>query len=312
MRAVAVTEFGGKPAVMELTPPVPPPGTLRVHVAAAGMNPYDWKILDGILKDRPHVFPLVAGVDGAGVVESVGRGVSRFQPGDRVFGQFLHVPVGWGTYAEYSLVPEDRALVRIPDSVTSTAASAIPTAGMTALDALERLGVGAGSSLLIVGASGGVGSFATQLASAIGAEVVALARPAADAHLRALGAREVLDITSADWPAQVRRAHGAGVDALLDVMSGREAFMSHLSLVRRGGRAATTVYAVDPNRPEPGVEAIAIDLQPSAPLLERVTQAVMRHGLTVPIARTISLDASVAALEEMRHGRSVGKTVVVL
>lgn len=310
MRAVAVARFGATPELMELPRPTEGPGEILVRMTAAGMNPYDPKILDGILKGRPHVFPLVAGVDGAGRVHAVGDGVTRFRPGDRIYGQFLRDPVGRGTYAEFAVVPESAPIARIPDSLSDTLAAAIPTSGMTAFDALGRLEVGPGSSIVIVGASGGVGSFAVQLAAARGAEVIAVARPGSETRLRELGAREVVDVSG--WVERLRVAHPQGLDALLDLMSDRAGFSSGLGVVKPGGRAATTVYAVDPDRIPAGVTAIAIDLQPSVELLEGVARAVVERGLSVPLRRTISLEEAVAVLAEIRAGRSVGKTVIAL
>ena len=310
MRAVAVAEFGATPALVELPRPTEGPGEILVRMTAAGMNPYDPKILDGILKGRPHVFPLIAGVDGAGRVYAVGEGVTRFRPGDRIYGQFLRDPVGRGTYAEFAVVPESAPIARIPESLSGALAAAIPTSGMTAFDALGRLAVGPGASVAVVGASGGVGSFAVQLAAARGAKVIAVARPGAETRLRGLGAREVVDVSG--WVERVRAAHPQGLDALLDLMSDHAGFSSGLRLVKPGGRAATTVYAVDPDRVPAGVTAIAIDLQPSVELLEGVTQAVVERGLAVPIRRTIPLEESVAVLAEIRAGRAVGKTVILL
>ncbi len=297
---------------MNLPRPIAGPGELLVAITAAGMNPFDAKVLEGILKERPHKFPLVAGVDAAGVVDAVGPGVERFRPGDRIYGQFLHTPVGRGTYAEYTTVPENVGVARIPDGLSDIQAAAIPTAGMTAYDALERLAVGSRSTLAIVGASGGIGSFAVPLASARGARVIGVARVGAARRLRTLGAHELQDVASPGWVEAVRGEHPDGIDALLDLMSDRAGFARALTLLHPGGRGATTVYAADPARTPPGVTAVTIDLQPSVELLERVTAELARHHLEVAVERTIPLERAPEALAEMRAGRSSGKTVIVL
>ena len=313
MRAVAVRSFGATPETMDLPPPSPGPRELLVQLDAAGMNPYDWKILEGILRPRPHVFPLIAGVDGAGSVVATGGQVRRFRPGDRVFGQFLHDPVGTGTYAELAPVPEDQGIARIPIGLPVREAAALPTAGMTALDALERLAIAPGATLVIVGASGGVGSIATQLAAARGIEVLAAVRPRSAERLHRLGARETFDVANPDWVRSLQEARPTGVDALLDLMSDRDTFARNLRLVRAGGRAATTVYASDPARAPPaGVEVLTIDLQPSRELLERLSAEVLARHLSVPVVRTISLDEAPAALAEIRAGRGTGKTVIAV
>lgn len=313
MRSVAVRSFGGTPEVMDLPPPAPGPRELLVRLDTAGMNPYDWKILEGILRPRPHVFPLIAGVDGAGSVLATGEQVRRFRPGDRVFGQFLHDPVGTGTYAELAPVPEALGIVRIPAELPVAEAAALPTAGMTALDALERLGVAAGATLVIVGASGGIGSIATQIAAARGIEVLAVARASSWERLHRLGARETFDGANPEWVRAFRDARPKGADALLDLMSDRDSFARNLRLVRAGGRAATTVYASDPAlAPPTGVDVLTIDLQPSSALLERLSTEFLTHHLSVPVVRTISLEEAPAVLAEIRAGRGAGKTVIAI
>lgn len=153
MWAIAAGEFGGPLRSMELPEPSPGPGELKVRVLAAGVNPFDRKVVDGMMRDSmPHVFPLVPGTDGAG--EVVGSG-------ERIFGTFFHKPVGVGTFAEYVTVPSTNALAPLPDGLDPAVAAALPTAGMTALQLFDRLADA--DSVLVVGARGGVGSFLTQL-----------------------------------------------------------------------------------------------------------------------------------------------------
>ena len=313
MRAVAVRSFGATPEVMDLPAPTPGPQEVLVRLDAAGMNPYDWKILEGILRPRPHVFPLIAGVDGAGAVVAMGEEVRGFRPGDRVFGQFLHDPVGTGTYAELAPVPERGSILPIPAALPSPDAAALPTAGMTALDALDRLAVAPGTALVVVGASGGVGSIVTQLAAARGVEVLAVARPSSAERLHRLGARETLDGSDPDWDRSVRESRPEGVEGLLDLMSDRSRFARNLRLVRAGGRAATTVYAAGPDLARPaGVDVLTIDLQPSSTLLERLSAELIARHLTVPVVRTIPLEDAPSVLAEIRAGRGQGKTVIAL
>lgn len=274
------------------------------------MNPLDWKIADGIYEGRrPHVFPLVLGVDAAGTVEFSGS--QGFRAGERVAGQFLHDPVGTGTYAEFATVPERMGIAVIPDSMPSAAAAALPTAGMTALESIEALGLATGQSLLIVGASGGVGSFATELASHQGVRVLAVARSGSATRLGELGAEGIIDPTQADVTAAVLRVYPAGVDGLLDVMSDRAGFARWAGLVRRGGVAVSTTFSADPESlSRTGVRAVNIDLHPTAPLLERLIRTVAEQHLPVPVEQTVSLTEAPSALAELKAGRGHGKTVV--
>ncbi|HUI38958.1 MAG TPA: NADP-dependent oxidoreductase, partial [Thermoplasmata archaeon] len=276
MRAVAVRAFGAPPEIMELPVPEPAEGELLVRVSGASVNPFDWKISDGILKDhRPHVFPLVLGTDGSGTVEKVGAGVREFRAGDRVFGQFLHDPVGTGTYAELATVPERNAIVRPPPNLDLVEAAGVPMAGMTALESVDALGARSGDLVLIVGATGGVGSFATQLASSRGLLVIATARPGADAAMRALGASETIDHTAGDLVDRLRSAHPDGLAGLVDLASDAAGFARHVTLVRRGGAAATTRFVAVPGAPgASGVRQINIDLHPRRELLERLSEEI--------------------------------------
>lgn len=313
MRAVAVRKFRGKPELMDVPRPAPAPGEVLVRMAAAGVNPFDWKIIDGILEGRPHQFPLVVGIDGSGWVEELGPGVTRFRVGDTIFGQFLHDPVGIGTFAEYATTPESIGVTKFPSELDPISAAALPTAGMTALDALERLDLNSGSSLLLVGASGGVGSIATAIASSRGIRVTAVARAGSSERLRSFGAVKVVDYGADDLGEKVRALHPGGVDAVLDLLSDRPHFARVLTLVRRGGRAASTTFVADPTAArEYGVEAFNVDLHPSYPLLDRLLQEAITRHLSVPVERTLRLEEAPEAIEESRAGRTRGKTVIVI
>ncbi len=314
MRAVAVRAFKETPQLMEVSHAEPAPGEVLVRLEAAGVNPFDWKIVDGIFEGRrPHVFPLIVGIDGAGTVVSVGEGVRRFQVGDRVCGQFLHDPVGIGTYAEFATAPERIAISRVPKEVAVTAAAALPTAGMTALDALDVLAIPSGGTLLVVGASGGVGSIATSLAARRGITVLATTRPASETVVRKLGAKETIDPGRSDLIEAVRRMSPNGVDGLLDAGSDKPTFARYASLVRRGGTAATTTFVADESASAAdGIRRVNINLQPRHALLDRLLTEAAEGRFIVPVERTMPLSEGPRALAESRARTSVGKMVLTI
>ena len=313
MRAIAIDSFGGIPALVETPEPRPGPNEILVRIHAAGVNPFDWKIADGILRPRPHVFPLVLGIDGAGIVTRIGPEVTRFHVGDRVAGQFLHDPVGIGTYAEFSTVPETNGIAEIPPGMGFAEAAALPTAGMTALDAVEFLRPVPGANWLIVGASGGVGSYAVQLARARGVRVIGTARGAGEERLRKLGVEQVIDPGKGDLASQVRAIQASPLDALLDLGSDAAGFARNAELVRAGGAAASTVYvAAEDALARRGVRGRNISLQPRKELLEPLLEEVARGGLRVPIESEVPLEEAPRALAESRSRGSVGKTVIRL
>ncbi|MGI4798736.1 MAG: NADP-dependent oxidoreductase, partial [Janthinobacterium lividum] len=186
MRAVAISAFGGSEVmqVRDLAAPVPELGQVLIRVAAAGVNPVDWKIRDGYMKDLvPFTFPTILGNEVAGTVEAVADGVTGFAVGDAV-----HAATGLtGGFADLVAVAADM-VAPIPSRLTAIEAAGVPVAAATAIAALDAGGVRAGSRILIHAASGGVGSLALQLACARGAEVTALASPDNLDFVRGLGA----------------------------------------------------------------------------------------------------------------------------
>src|SRR6201995_2506446 len=173
MRAVVVNEYGGPPGVAEVPRPQPGPGQVLIKLRAAGMNPMDSTLASGDWKPMPATFPMVLGADGAGVGEKLGEGRSRDSVRDDLFGQLLIAPLGSaGTYAEYVAVSEDAPLARVPSGLDDVVAAALPTAGGAGVALVDLLEPLAGKTVLIVGAGGGVGSFATQFAANTGASVI--------------------------------------------------------------------------------------------------------------------------------------------
>ncbi|MCI4363502.1 MAG: NADP-dependent oxidoreductase [Thermoplasmata archaeon] len=314
MKAVAVTKFEGTPELMELPKPTPGPGEILVHLGAASVNPYDWKIMNGILDGKmPHVFPLVLGVDGAGVVEAVGSGVSRFTVDDSVFGQFIHAPVGIGTYAEYVVAPESLAIAQRPRGMYNDQAAVVPTAGMTALVALDQLALTKGQSVLIIGAAGGVGSFAVQIGSNAGVLTLAAARPAHRDFLHKLGASRFLDSTSSHLAEDVRIGYPDGVDALLDLAQTGPEFERTTALVRDGGVIASTRGAVtEALLTSRGLRGVNVDMNPKTELLDRLTAMYSTGNLRIPVEQKIPLAAVPDAVARIREGGNRGKIAITI
>ena len=266
MRAIAEEKFGGPIALMDM--PTPGIGTdeVLIRARAAGVNPFDWKVADGVLKDeKEHRFPLILGFDAAGVVEQVDAGVTRFSEGDEVYGYISKPVMGEGTYAEYVVVPA-AIVARKPEAVGFAEAAALPMPALTAMDLVDALDLGEGETVLIVGATGGVGSYAVQLAARRGARVIATARRTNEAFVRELGATETIDHTREDLVEAVRTAHPDGIEAIIDVVSAPEVLSRMAGLLKEGGRIASSVYAADvESLAERSIKATNIGMQPSPP-----------------------------------------------
>jgi NADPH:quinone reductase-like Zn-dependent oxidoreductase len=311
MRAITVNEYGAAPALTEVPDPQPGPGHVLITVEAAGMNPVDRTIADGGLKDMmPATFPLILGVDLAGVIAAVGEGATKFSQGEKVFGQLMISPLGsTGTYAEHVAVSEDAPLVRVPKGLDPTVAAALPGAGATALVIVESLEPLSGKTLLLVGAGGGIGSFATQLAANAGARVIAVARASANDRMRSYGAAETVDYTAGSVPDAVQRMHPDGIDALIDVASDGDDFATLASLVRAGGTAVTTRYVADTEAlASRGVSGVNFRLEVSSGLLERLADAVVSGRIVAPPITRVQLDDVPALNGKPTAG---GKTVVL-
>ncbi len=313
MRAIAEVEFGGPVTLMVLPTPEVRADEVLIHVRAAGVNPFDWKVADGVLKDeKQHHFPLILGFDAAGVVERVGAGVTRFSEGDEVYGYFSKPMMGQGTYAEYVVVPA-AIVAKKPETVGFAEAAALPMPGLTAMDLVDAVDLGEGETVLIVGATGGVGSYAVQLAARRGARVIATARRTNEAFVRELGASETIDHTREDLVDAVRVLRPDGIEAIIDVVSAPEVLSRIAGLLKKGGQLASSVFAADVETlAERRIKATNIGMQPNAQRLEELSWMVDAEEISVRLERTFPLEKAREALEESRAGHMRGKIVLLL
>src|SRR5580692_1594195 len=240
MRAFAVQSFGQAPAIHDL--PVPSAdGAFLIRVKCAGVNPIDYKLVERLT--AASKYPFVVGIDIAGVIERVPAGENDLRIGDRVFGMAR----AHGAYAEYTAVaPGSRTepLARIPVGVTDEQAAALPIPAITALGSLSLLGVAAGQRLVVMGATGGVGGYAVQIARSRGAHVIATVRGDAD-EARRLGAEEVCDAKAVEVVDALRASHPYGVGAVLDLVNDSKTIRRDAEILRPGGSLVSTIYAAD-------------------------------------------------------------------
>jgi len=315
LRAVAITEFGARPEVLRLPLPEPGPGEVLLRIRAAGMNPFDWKVVDGALRGVvPHAFPLVLGNDAAGVVEQAGPGATRFRPGEAIFGQVMDVSRGQGSYAEYVVASEDGHLSRIPDGLPFNIAAALPTASAAAYNAVKATGAASGKTVLINGATGGVGQSAVQFAAAEGATVLATASPQAAEHIRSLGAHEIIDFTKGSTVDQARAVSPGGVHAVLDLVAlpGSAALDGLAALIRPGGIFVSTNGAADAGALAPrGIRALNFSNTTSAELLADLADMANSGKLRVQIDAEVPLAQAPEAIASARAGHARGKTVII-
>src|SRR5262245_13557217 len=299
MKAVAIDRFGGVETLRTQDLPIPDVGAdeVRVRVEAAGVGVWDPFEREGGFAKEYNVkptFPLVLGSDGAGTVEAVGDRVTRFKKGDRVYGIAFLNPKG-GFYSQYTVVKEN-SLSRIPGKLTMPQAAAVAVDAITALAGLETtLGLKNGESVLIFGASGGIGHLAVQLAKRMGGRVLAVASGEDGVALvRGLDADEVVDGYKDDVVAAARRFAPEGLDAVL-LTAGGEAAEKTLSALRPGGRAAYPNGVQPIPKERAGITIQNFDGEYTPPPLEKLNRLIEAGPFEVHVARTFSLDQAADA-----------------
>jgi NADPH2:quinone reductase len=300
--------------MVEIPTPEPGPKQVLIKLRTAGMNPMDRMLASGAWRPMPATFPMVLGADGAGLVEQLGEGASRFSVGDDLFGQLFIAPLGSaGTYAEYVAVGEDAPLARVPTGLDDVVAAALPTAGGAGLALVDLVEPLSDKTVLIVGAGGGVGSFATQFAAKSGANVIANAHDDDAERMHAYGATETIDHTKVSLPEAIREARPGGIDALLDLVSDATGFAALASLVKPGGTAVTTQYVADEEAlGAAGITGINFALPMSTDLLERLAEAVTDGRIVAPPITRVSLEEAPAAMDPEHARPASGKTVIML
>ena len=299
-QAVQFSEYGTSEVlqISEVQPPIPGAGQVRLAVRAAGVNPIDWKILQGLMRELiPLEFPAGLGSDVAGVVDQIGPDVDGLAVGDEVLGT-SSTP----SYAQFVLA-ESASLVRKPTAVPWAVAGSLAAAGGTAWTVLDLLGISDGETLLIHAAAGGVGTFAAQLAVARGARVIGTASEGNHAYLRTIG---VEPVAYGDGLAdRVRSIAPRGVDAVLDA-SGRGEIPLSIELAGGPDRVLTLV-AFD--AADTGIQ-VHLGGSNDVKALDEILELIERGKLQVPIFRTYPLSEAAAAIEASRTGHVRGKIVL--
>lgn len=311
MRTIRYEHYGSPDVLKVETVPKlqPKPDEILVRVKAASINSWDWDMVRG----KPFIVRMwglskprykTPGCDIAGVVEDVGKMVTRFKPGDAVLGDLCEC--GFGAFAEYALAKED-ALVKKPEAITFEAAATLPQAGMLALQGLRyRHGVQAGQSILINGAGGGVGTIALQLAKRMGVQVTCVDAKSKHPLLRSLGADEVIDYTTTDFSKT-----GIKYDLVLDVIANRAPAIARQTLtpsglyVIEGGTVKTLLQTVLLG----GKRVKLMPLKPNRGL-DELANLVAGGQIKAVIDRVYPLEQTAEAFRFFSSGQMQGKIVI--
>ncbi len=312
MKAAVIRQYGS-PEVLQyedVEPPKIQPKELLVKVRASCVNPVDWKIRKGMLKFIPgNKFPMILGFDLSGDVVEVGSQVKQFKPGDAIY---ANVGVKGGAYAEFTAVPETSAALK-PTNMTYEEAACVPVAGLTALQSLRDLGnLQPGHAVLVNGASGGVGTYAVQVAKALGAEVTAVCSTKNVDLVKSLGADRIVDYTQQDFTEKTLQ-----YDIILDAVA-KQSFSSCQKVLKPNGTYVTTLPSFESVVQNiltailPGKKARNVLAVPRTQDLAYLKELSEAGKLRSVIDRTYPLQEIVAAHTYSESERAVGKIAIRL
>ena len=303
MRAIRFHDYGGPETLVldQVERPTPKEGEVLMKVHAAGVNPVDWKIRAGYLKQfMPIQLPFIPGNDVAGTVETLGTGAARFTPGQAVYGNVMG-----GAYAEYVALPAEK-LVSKPESLSFEEAASVPVGALTARYALVDLAdVRAGQTVLIHGGAGGVGLFAVQMARAMGARVIATASAGNLDFVRSLGAETVIDYRAAQFESAVH-----DVDMVLDTIGGEVEDRSWQVLKKGGILVSIVGLPSEEQAATHGVRAAAVRTAFTGEQL-RAINALIEDGKVKPeVGPTFRLAEAAKAQTLSQEGHGRGRIVL--
>ena len=306
MKAVVIHEYGGLEVLKyeDVQRPEPKEDQILVRVIAAGVNPVDGLIRSGMFaKHEKATFPMILGADIAGVVEKTGSKVTKFKAGDPVFA-YASLKSG-GAYAEYALTTEREAAPK-PKVLTYVEAAAVPVVALTAWQALvDTAKLSARQTVLIHGGSGGVGTFAIQIAKARGARVIATASTANQDLLKQLGADVAIDYTKQKFEDVAK-----DVDVVLDSI-GKDTLARSYGVVRKGGFIVSLVAR--PDRAEldkRGIRGAALSVEPNSDELAEIGKLIDEGKIKVIVSQTFPLSEAIKAQEQVATGHTRGKIVL--
>lgn len=315
MKTMAINAFGEVDSIqmIELDKPQPASNEVLIKISYAGVNPVDWKICLGAIKDLlPHQFPVVLGWDAAGTVDSVGDAVSGYQVGDSVYAYCRKTTVQSGTYAEYIAV-DANALAKVPAGITLQQAAGIPLVALTAWQSLfDFADLKAGQTVLIHAGAGGVGSIAIQLAKWRGAYVYTTASAANHAYVKSLGADVVIDYNEHDFVSVMKRCEPGGVDVVYDTV-GDDIQIRSFEVVKKGGVLVSIVAPPAEDKAQQySIKAGFVFVAPNTQQLQKLSELI-EQGVVKPVeTQVMPLEQAVSALQQIQTRHVRGKIVLAV
>jgi len=311
MKAIVFDEFGSSSVlkIADLANPNVAQGEVLIRLSYTSVNPVDWKIRQGFLKDMfPHTFPIIPGWDASGEVIALGQGVSDFAIGDAVYAYSRLPIVNSGTYAELIALPAD-FVAKKPSILTAAEAAAVPLVGLTAYQSLKEVAqLQSGEHLLILGAAGGVGSFAVQFAKIFGAKVTATASKRNLDYVRSLGADHVIDYTEQNLIEQAETIAPQGFDVIFDAVGGSTLEEASALIKKIPGNAVDRIISIV-DAPKNGHYHF---VYPSGAALTEIAGLFTSGVLQMPPVEVRSILEAAAVQDESAKQRTRGKVVLAI
>lgn len=313
MKAVYYDDFGGVEQVKLGRLPIPHPGPneVQIKVQYSAVNPVDWKIRSGLLKNHiQHEFPLIPGWDVSGTISDVGKNVTSFKRADKVFAYCRKPTVKWGTYAEYVCFEAENVAL-MPTNLSFAQASAFPLAGLTAWQAIfDKAQLKKAETILIHAGAGGVGSLGIQFAKQAGAKVITTASESNRDYLLRLGADAVIDYRNHHFQDEVKKIAPEGVDVAFDTLGG-QALIDTYPLLKKGGRIVSLIEEPDSKKTaQYEIKGFYLFVMPNGKELLQIAKLI-EEGKVLPIpVDEMPLDKAGEAQEINRQGHVRGKIVL--
>ena len=312
MKAIIFNRFGSSKElqVQDITKPEPKDDELLIRLSYSAVNPVDWKIREGFFGNAmPHEFPIIPGWDGSGTVAAIGKNVHRFKVGDEVYAYFRKPIVKWGTYAEYTVMPEQFVAPK-PKALSFKQAASLPLVSLTAWQALfDAAELKPGETILIHAAAGGVGGMAVQFAHWKGARVFGTASSKNHEYVKNLGADVVIDYTKENYPDALAKQAKEGFDVIFDSVGGPVAQKSFAHL-KKGARLVSIVDREVEKHTNPDIRCSFVFVAPNREELIEIGNLIDIGKIVTPEITEFPLKDAASAQDRIKEGHVRGKLVL--
>jgi len=313
MKAVTYDKFGGTDTLKlrEFPTPDPRENEVLIKIENTSVNPVDWKIREGLLKERmPHKFPIIPGWDAAGKIAKVGKNVKDYKVGDEVYAYTRKDTIQDGTYAEYIAVPEDFVAIK-PKKASFAESAALPLVALTAWQALFDVAkLKKGQTVLIQSGSGGVGSIAIQLAKYAGCKVYTTTSKNNFDYVKKFHPDRIIDYKNENFADIIKKENPEGIDVVFDMLGG-EALKDSAKIVKKGGAIVSIVQPLDKAIADKyGIHSLYCFVRPSGEQLKEIARLIDTGKVLLPQTEEMPLKDAGLAQDKNREGHTRGKIVL--